>query len=159
MDIQNLSQPNQLTPPSKLFSPSIIVIILVLAVTSGFFISRFFSSSKASLIVDNIQNSASGAISADNIKSKEDIQAGKLYGNVGGTFKDSTTGTITTGSINGVGTHTLTREGGASQSVALTSATVDLDLFVGRKVEVKGETNASSKVGWLLDVGNVKVLE
>ena len=159
MDIPNLSQPIQEPIKAKIFSPSVLIIILVLAVTSGFFISRFFPSTKASLVIDDIQQNTSGAISADDIKNKEDIQAGKLYGNVGGTFKDSATGTIEAGNINGVGTHILNRDGGISQRAALTSATVDLDLFVGRKVEIKGETNASTKVGWLLDVGNIKVLE
>ncbi len=66
---------------------------------------------------------------------------------------------IEKGPLNGEGTHILNREGGLDQRAALTSSTVDLDLFVGKKVEVKGETNASNKAGWLLDVGTIKVLE
>ena len=55
--------------------------------------------------------------------------------------------------------HILNREGGLSQRASLTSSAVDLDLFVGKKVEVKGETNASTKTAWLLDVGSIKVIE
>jgi hypothetical protein len=36
---------------------------------------------------------------------------------------------------------------------------VDLDRFVNHKVTVWGETFAAQKVGWLMDVGAVKVLE
>jgi hypothetical protein len=82
-----------------------------------------------------------------------------LYGNTSKTFADSATGTVKAGGINGEGTHTLEREGGKTQNAALTSSVVDLDLFVGKKVEVKGETNDSNKAGWLMDVGSIKVLE
>jgi len=74
------------------------------------------------------------------------------------TFKDSTTGVVQKGGINGVGTHTLIRDGGPSQSVSLTSSTVNLDLFVGKKVEIKGETNSVAKTGWFMDVGSIKIL-
>jgi hypothetical protein len=57
------------------------------------------------------------------------------------------------------GTHRLSREGGPSQTAYLISSIVDLDQFVGRKVEVWGETFHSDKVGWLMDVGRLKALE
>ena len=82
-----------------------------------------------------------------------------VYGNTDPKFKDTATGVIEKGNINGEGTHILNREGGATQRASLISSAVDLDLFVGKKVEVKGETNASTKTSWLLDVGNIKILE
>jgi len=57
------------------------------------------------------------------------------------------------------GSHKLIREGGPSQTAYLISSVIDLDQFVGHKVEIWGETFYSDKVGWLMDVGRLKVLE
>lgn len=75
------------------------------------------------------------------------------------TFRDSAQGVLEKGGIDGEGTHHLIREGGPSQTAYLTSSVVDLDQFVGHKVEVWGETIGAKKAGWLMDVGKVKVLE
>lgn len=74
------------------------------------------------------------------------------------TFPDSAQGMMEKGGINGEGTHKLIREGGPSQTVYLVSSVVDLDQFVGRKVEVWGQTFDAAKAGWLMDVGLVKIL-
>jgi hypothetical protein len=145
------------TKSTPLLSVKILLIVLVIAVGTGYLISRLvpYSASKnASLL-----SGESGAISTENITDKSAIEVGKLYGDTSTVFKDSAVGIIEKGSINGVGTHILNREGGDSQRASLTSSVVDLDLFIGRKVEVKGETNASKQTSWLLDVGSVKVLE
>jgi len=34
-----------------------------------------------------------------------------------------------------------------------------LDQFVGRKIQIWGETYKAQKAGWLMDVGRVKILE
>lgn len=153
MNIQNLSKINE---HDNSFSLLAVLIVIVLAVTAGFWGSRLFPRQTAT---GNVTGTQPGVISTDEIKSKSDLQVGKVYGNTDKAFKDTAIGTIEKGSINGEGTHILNREGGASQRASLTSSVVDLDLFVGRKVEVKGETNASTKTAWLLDVGSVKVLE
>jgi hypothetical protein len=75
------------------------------------------------------------------------------------TFKDTATGVLKQGGINGEGTHHLEREGGPSQYVYLTSSVIDLDSFVDKKVQVWGETISAAKAGWFMDVGKVKVLE
>ena len=75
------------------------------------------------------------------------------------TFKDKAEGTLEEGGIDGEGTHKLIRPGGANQTVYLTSSVIDLDEFVGKKVEVWGETNKGQKAGWLMDVGRVRVLD
>lgn len=75
------------------------------------------------------------------------------------TFSDTATGVIEKGGINGEGSHKLIREGGPSQTAYLTSSVVDLDQFVGKKVQVWGETFSAQKAGWLMDVGRVKILE
>lgn len=161
MEIPNLnSNPNTAPTNHSKSTKSFpaFVIILLLSVGVGFLFSRIYPLSKSS---DNklIVGSTEQAISTDSISSASQIQVGKLYGDTDTTFKDSATGTIEKGSINGVGTHILNRDGGVSQRASLTSSVVDLDLFVGKKVEVKGQTNSSSKTAWLMDVGSIKVLE
>jgi hypothetical protein len=34
-----------------------------------------------------------------------------------------------------------------------------LDSFVGKKVEVSGQTLAAEHAGWLMDVGRIKVIQ
>lgn len=75
------------------------------------------------------------------------------------TFKDKAVGVVEKGGLDGEGSHKLIREGGPSQTAYLTSSIVNLDDFVGRKVEIWGETYKGQKAGWLMDVGRVKVLE
>jgi hypothetical protein len=75
------------------------------------------------------------------------------------TFRDTAEGVLEEGGIAGEGTHHLTRTGGASQNVYLTSTVIDLQSFVGKKVQVWGETISAKKAGWLMDVGKVKVIE
>ena len=75
------------------------------------------------------------------------------------TFRDSASGELVAGGIDGEGTHHLVREGGDSQNVYLTSTVIDLESFVGKKVTVWGETIDARKAGWLMDVGKVKVSE
>jgi hypothetical protein len=75
------------------------------------------------------------------------------------TFRDSAEGILEEGGVAGEGTHHLTREGGTSQNVYLISTVIDLQSFVGKKVQVWGETISAKKAGWLMDVGKVKVIE
>lgn len=165
MDIPNLSSNPQnsvtpLTPLNRKKSKGkfVVPVIIVLAIGLGFLLSRLMplSSSNKSL-VDNITQKS--LTSADELEDASDIIVGESYGETGKTFTDTATGIIVAGGINGEGTHTLEREGGDDQDAALTSSVLDLDLFVGREVEIKGETNASTKAGWFLDVGVIKVLE
>ena len=164
MDIQNLSQNTQTpyftsnTPQKNKNSKLPYIMIVVLAIGIGFGLSRLWplSSPNASLISNITQGNV---VSIEDVKSAEELVVGQSYGDTGKTFTDTATGTLVKGGINGEGTHTLQREGGKTQYAALTSSTVDLDLFVGKKVEIKGETNASTKAGWFLDVGIIKILE
>lgn len=73
-------------------------------------------------------------------------------------FSQSAEGLLEAGGVNGEGTYHLTREGGPSQTVRLTSTVIDLEGFVGKQVTIWGET-LSSRGGWLMDVGKVKVIE
>ncbi len=87
------------------------------------------------------------------------IKVGQTYGRADEVFKDTAVGVLEKNGVEGEGTHRLLREGGESQTAYLTSSVLDLDLFVGHKVQVWGETFAAQKAGWLMDVGKIKVLE
>lgn len=75
------------------------------------------------------------------------------------TFKDCAIGELgkNDGKVTEEGSHKLTRPGGENQSVYLTSSVLDLDEFIGKQVEVCGETHQAQKAGWLLDVGRVQL--
>ncbi len=75
------------------------------------------------------------------------------------TFKDTASGTLKNGGINGEGQFHLVRPGGDSQNVYLTSSTLDLSGFIGKKIKVWGETQKAQYAGWLMDVGKVEVTE
>lgn len=167
MDIPNLSSPSenpspitspQLKPTSNLFNIKIIALIATVGLVAGYFLSR---TTKENTLTTNSSSGSQSSeiIPIESVTSAKDLVVGKVYGNAEKTFKDIATGTVEKGSINGEGTHILNRPGGSTQRASLTSSAVDLDLFVGKKVEVKGETNASNKTSWLLDVGSVKILE
>ncbi len=75
------------------------------------------------------------------------------------TFKDSAEGTLREGGTKGEGSHHLERPGGESQNVYLTSSTVSLDDYVGKKIKVWGQTFDAQRAGWLMDVGRLELLE
>ena len=158
MDIPNLSQQPPASSNKKAVTISLVIIIIALSTATGFWLSRLLpqnSSSNSPLFTSG----EAKPLSADKISDKDQIKAGAVYGNQNSTFADTATGVIESGGVNGEGTHTLIREGGEDQKAALTSSVLDLELFVNRQVEIKGETNSSTKAGWFLDVGMVKVLE
>ncbi len=72
---------------------------------------------------------------------------------------DTAIGELNDGGIAGQGTHHLVRDGGPSQNVYLTSSVIDLSSFVGKKIKVWGQTLASKKVSWLMDVSKVEVVQ
>lgn len=159
MDIPNLaSNPITTSTPLKLpQKPKIIYfVIVILAIISGFLISRVIPTKYS--VSDNSLRLVTNK-EASKIVEGEDVKVGTIYGNLSKNFGDSAMGVVKSGGVNGEGTHTLVREGGATQNAALTSSVVDLDLFIDKKVEVKGETNDSNKVGWFMDVGSIKILE
>jgi hypothetical protein len=75
------------------------------------------------------------------------------------TFKDTASGILQEGGVDGEGNFHLKRPGGESQNVYLTSTTVDLSAYLGKKVRVWGETFKAEKAGWLMDVGLVELLQ
>ncbi|HKB88464.1 MAG TPA: hypothetical protein VKC53_02315 [Patescibacteria group bacterium] len=83
-------------------------------------------------------------------------EAGLLDAN---TKYDNATGDLKDGGIGNEGTHHIEREGGPSHFVYLTSSVIDLSSFVGKKVQVWGQTLASKKAGWLMDVAKIQVVQ
>lgn len=89
----------------------------------------------------------------------KDGSSGKIYGSDDTeTFKDIAEGKLEEGGIDGEGQFHLVRAGGDSQNVYMTSSTVDLSQFVGKKIKVWGQTQTAQSAGWLMDVGRVEVL-
>lgn len=87
------------------------------------------------------------------------VQKGQTFG-VEDTaeYKDTAEGVVKEGGIEGEGQYHLERAGGESQNVYMTSSSVDLSKFIGKKIKVWGATQAAQTAGWLMDVGKVEVL-
>lgn len=133
---------NKINNIQKFLVPGLVVTIIIL---SGVLVGYLLSSKGVSVN----GGSASGTINTEKEVGSTDTK----------TFRDTATGVIEVGGLNGDGTHKLIREGGPSQTAYLTSSVVDLDQFVGKKVQVWGETNKGQKVSWLMDVGRIKIIE
>lgn len=124
----------------------IIVLAIVIVVASGVLTGKFLS--------DNVGSSSGDLPSNVKVTSNE---AGIVDES---TFKgDTVEGNLEEGGKDGEGSFHLTRDGGPSKNVYLTSSVIDLQSFVGKKVKVWGETLASRKAGWLMDVAKIKVIE
>lgn len=123
-----------------------VVVIISFGVVSGWLLSRVGLSTKEGL--------------QSQVGEGQKPQKGEEFGvQDKDTFSDHAIGEISEGGVNGEGTHHLLREGGPSQTVFLFSSVLSLDDFIGRKVEVWGETFSAEKAGWLMDVGKLKVLD
>lgn len=140
--------------PTSSPKPSIKIVttlgIVLAGVLSGFVLSKQFSSSSAS----------PSATKTESQVVSEGLKVGDVIGHVTDEFfSDPAEGVIQTGGIDGEGSHRLLRPGGEARNVYLTSSVIDLDLLVGHKVKVWGDTFAAQKAGWLMDVGKAEILE
>ena len=114
----------------------------------------------AGVVIGYFLSSRSSPNSNSIVKGDDIIQTKNEVGSTDTkTFRDTAQGVIEAGGLNGEGTHKLIRTGGPSQTVYLVSSIVDLDQYVGKKVDVWGETIRAQKVGWLMDVGRLKMIE
>ena len=124
----------------------LVVLMVVLGIGTGYLVS---GKSKGTT------NTMGGGVVEES-----NISVGAEFGGKDSSeFKDNAIGVVESGGIDGEGTHKLIREGGPSQTVYMTSSVLSLDQFVGRKVQIWGETFKAQKAGWLMDVGRLKVLE
>lgn len=125
---------------------TIVIVILIAGVISGYFLSTLQGGSK------NIKTAQSA--------SEEGLSVGDVFGLPDDeTFRDISEGVMVKGGTDGEGSHHLVRPGGESQNVYLTSSVVDLDLFVDHRVKIWGETFSAQQAGWLMDVGRIEILE
>jgi len=115
-----------------------VAVAVIIGAVVGFGVSRF--NKKATTTSDNAKDTTQSA----GIVDKK-------------TFKDSAEGILREGGIDGEGNFHLERPGGTSQNAYLTSSTVDLSNYVGKKVKVWGQTFSGQKAGWLMDVGLVEI--
>lgn len=139
---------HQMTPVSTGKGKLVFLCIVVigLGILGGYFLAKVQA---AKTLSGQATTTASGGTN---------IQVGAVYGSDDlTTFKDTTEGTVVPGGINGEGQYHLTRPGGDSQNVYMTSSLVDLSLFVNHKVKVWGQTQKAQTAGWLMDVGRVQV--
>jgi hypothetical protein len=122
----------------------VLLLMIIIGVGAGYG-GSFFSSATGTSLVPSALNPNAPA-------------KGKVFGS-GDTsvFKDTAEGNLQNGGIDGDGEYHLVRPGGPSQSVYLTSSTLDLSQFVGQKIKVWGQTQAAQHAGWLMDVGKVEV--
>lgn len=121
----------------------ILIIAVILGIFTGFMLTKF----------KGLSVSPSNSTKTEKVKSSVGISDKK-------TFKDNAEGILREGGIDGEGNFHLERKpGDKSQNAYLTSSTVELSQFVGKKVRVWGETFKGQKAGWLMDVGLVEILQ
>lgn len=133
---------------SSIFT-SKLVIILVIAVLLGGISGYVFRKKGVSVGGTAATGDSSSSSGVQEVVGSNDTK----------TFKDTATGTLKSGGIDGEGAYHLVRSGGDSQNVYLTSSIVDLSKFIDKKVKVWGETQKAQVAGWLMDVGRVGVLK
>lgn len=136
---------------SKLL-PILIMVGIVLGLGSGFYLAQrqLQAGPGASLLSSPTQE----------LTSATNVKVGDTFGSPDEkTFRDQAEGILVAGGIDGEGSHHIERGDNKSQWVYITSSVVDLDLLVGDRVTIWGETNQGKKAGWLMDVGRLKVQE
>lgn len=144
-----VTNPNTNNNMSAIFTKNLFIFLIIAVVMGG--MSGYILSNKKGTAGGNTLTSGS----VDSSKITKGIVVGS---NDTKTFKDTATGSLKEGGINGEGQFHLVRPGGASQNVYLTSSSVDLSKFVNKKIKIWGETQKAQYAGWLMDVGRVEVL-
>ncbi len=152
---QNTLEDHAMEPVTKSkLTPILIIVGILLGLGTGFYFAQ-----KRLLIVSDGTGVVAGSTPQE-LTSATSIKKGDTFGSADeATFRDQAEGILMAGGIEGEGSHHIERGANATQWVYITSSVVDLDLLVGHRVAVWGETNQGKKAGWLMDVGRVKVLE
>lgn len=129
-----------------------VILGILLGLGTGFYVAQ------KQLLLAGDKNTMTDTAQA--LTSSTNVKVGDTFGSADEkTFRDQAEGVLVSGGIEGEGSHHLERGANASQWVYVTSSVVDLDLLVGSRVTIWGETNQGKKAGWLMDVGRLKVLE
>lgn len=127
----------------------ILIASVLLTVIAGVFTGWYLSGGKLGKGVAPTSKTAPGATSGLTEAGVSNEEA----------FPDTAQGTLAQGGIEGEGTHHLDRGQGPQNFVYLTSTVIDLESFVGKKVEVWGQSITAKRAGWLMDVGRIKVIQ
>ncbi len=133
------------TPPGNGKKGRVIILLIAVLVVlggvgSGYYLSKMGGDTVSESVVVDGSGQAAG---------ESEVVNGDL-------FPDSASGVLKEGGIDGEGTHYLDRGLGEEKYVYLFSTVIDLDGFVGKEVEVWGNTVSGQKAGWLMDVGKIK---
>jgi len=145
------ANPKKLNLKETLIPVGVILAIIVAGGVTGYFLSNRGQGS--TMIPTQSKQLIGGA---------EMVQSSKEVGiKDEKAFKDTSQGKIVVNDNKDVseGSHKLIRPGGPSQTAYLTSSVLDLNQFLGKCVQIWGETFAGQKAGWLMDVGRVRILD
>lgn len=134
---------------SSFFSMKVLVILLI---------AILFGSGTGYLLAGS-GGTSGNLIQKAGLPGGSGVEKGKTYGSDDKVFSDTTEGKLMVGGIEGEGAYHLERGSGKEQWAYLTSSTLDLTQFVGRKVKVWGKTEKAQVAPWLMDAGRVEVLE
>lgn len=152
-DQSTLMEDHPMQPSQKsMLIPVTIMVGILTGLVTGFYVAQnqLLQAGGTSLLSPTNQE----------LTSSTEIKVGDVFGSSDEkTFRDQADGVLMAGGIDGEGSHHLERGDNKSQWVYVTSSVVDLDLLVGDRVTIWGETNQGKKAGWLMDVGRLKVLE
>ena len=133
-------------------NPLIVMVAIFLGLGFGFFVAQ-----------NRLKSGSTGILAGSTpleLTSSTTIKVGDTFGSGDEkTFRDQAEGILMAGGIDGEGSHHIERGSNKTQWVYVTSSVVDLDLLVGDRVTIWGETNQGKKAGWLMDVGKLKVLQ
>lgn len=156
-----LKQSNEKLVEEKIMEPTMkkspmLPILIIVGIVVGLITGYYFAQQQLLLATGGTPTSEF----SQNPTSAGAVKVGDTFGTADEkTFSDTAEGVMQPGGIDGEGSHHIERGANKSQWVYVTSSVVDLDMFVGTRVMVWGQTNTGKKAGWLMDVGKLKVLE
>lgn len=147
---------HQFAAPSKVMKKrsstsllTTVIITVLLGVGTGYLLNRLIpGAGLPGGSAAPVSQVATGTVKNGDVFGSTDVEA----------FKDSASGYLELGGLDGEGSHRLLRAGGESQTVYLTSSITDLSKFEGMEIKIWGETFRGQKAGWLMDVGRIEVI-
>lgn len=123
---------------SKMKSIVIGLVVVLIGVGTGYLLSGASAKESGPVPTSNIAEGSKTAAVDESSLSEPEV------------------GILNEGGIEGEGTHYLDRGAGADKYIYLLSTVLNLDSFVGKKVEIRGHTLGAEKARWLMDVGRIK---
>ncbi|HKZ34980.1 MAG TPA: hypothetical protein VJ179_03905 [Patescibacteria group bacterium] len=125
---------------------TVLVFAVMLGLTSGWYVSNSIRKPQTEhKTVEDVATKKGDVVGLPDKSTFQNEAEGILQRNDDGEYKE--------------GSHVLLRDNNPILTVYLSSASVDLDLYVGKKVHVWGETHKGQEVAWLMDVGLLELAE